>query len=125
MSLIRYADMPCDCPKCGLKPSFDFPSCWIHIHWANQYGGAFTVFCEHCQYSTRMSNVSGSIIVGVFQRIEKPLYNWKSKEWKIERLDYLEGIKDKFKISYRGRPEVYEKFDEELAYLEYHIRIEP
>lgn len=122
MTLLRYADMDCNCPRCGFQPSFDFPSCCVHIRWSNQYGGAFTVFCEACGYSTGMTNVSGSIIMGVHHRIEKPLYNWKSKAWKIQRMDYLFSIKDKFKISYPNRPDVYDKFDEELAYLEKHIR---
>lgn len=122
MTILRYADMDCDCPKCGLKPSFDFPSCWIHIRWCNQYGGAFTVFCEHCQCSTKMSNISGTVMIGIHNRLESPLYNWKSREWKIERMAYLEGIKAKFKVSYPNRPDVYNKFDEELAYLEEHLR---
>jgi hypothetical protein len=122
MSLLRYADMPCDCPNCGLKPSFDFPTCWVHIRWGNQYGGCFTVFCEHCRTSTTMANVSGVITIHPSNAIHNQIVHWHSKEWKIERMNYLLGIKEKFKISYRGRPDVYEKFDEELAYLEYHIR---
>lgn len=124
MSILAYAGMSCDCPNCGLKPSFDWPSCWIHIRWSNGHGGAFTVFCEHCETSTTTTNVSGKITVGETHRIDKPLYNWKSRQWKAERLDYLEKAKERFRISYRGRPDVYERSDEEMAYLMEHLRRE-
>lgn len=122
MSYLEYAGMKCDCPKCGNKPSFDFPICHIHIRWSNQHGAAIRIFCENCRHAHDMCNVSGSIIFGLSYRIEGSMYNWKSRDWKIERLAYLEGIKAKFKISYRGRPDVYEKFDEEMAILENHLR---
>lgn len=124
MSYLRYADIPCDCPNCGLKPSFDWPTCYIHIRWKNQHGAKISIFCEHCKTQTDMQNLSGVITTEATYPIDKPLYNWKSYAWKVERLNYLEGIKEKFKVSYPNRPEVYEKFDEEMAYLEYHIRNE-
>lgn len=123
MSILKYAGMACDCPNCGLKPSFDWPSCYMHIRWANQYGAKISIFCEHCKTQTSIKSVNEIITIESASPIDKPLYNWKSHAWKVERLVYLESIKAKFKISYPNRPDVYEKLDEEMAYLEYHIRI--
>jgi hypothetical protein len=69
-----------------------------------------------------MTNVSGKITREESKAINNQIVHWHSREWKSERLKYLISIKEKFKISYRGCPDVYEKFDEELAYLEEHLR---
>lgn len=122
MSYVRYAGIDCACPKCWNKPSFDFPACHIHIRWSNQYGAAITIFCENCQHSHDMCMVSGNLIVGLSRKIEKPLYNWKSREWKIERLEYLTRIRAIMVVSYKNDPSINIRYDEEIAILEKHLR---
>lgn len=122
MVYTRYADIDCDCPKCWNAPSFEFPSCFIHVRWSNQFGAKFTIFCENCGYSVDMSNVSGEIKQSDFRLIERPLYNWKTRDWKIARREYLLGVVEKFKISYRGNPSVLLPYHWEIAIIEEHLK---
>lgn len=122
MSLITYNDMSCHCPNCGNFSSFDFPCTETRILWSNQYGAKIRIFCENCRMYTDMKNVSGNKERYDSKPITWKIHGWWSQEQKRQRLEYLYSIKEKFKISYRGRPDVYEKFDHELAILEHHLR---
>lgn len=122
MVYIEYADIKCDCPNCWNAPSFEFPRCYIHVRWTNQFGAKFTIFCENCGIATDMQNISGVITQSAPRVIREPMIGWKDNDWKIARRDYLLDIIERFKISYPNNPKVLLPYHWEVAIIEEHLR---
>lgn len=128
MSYVSIAGASCTCPKCGNKPSFEFPSCQSHIRWHNQYGAKFTIFCEDCKHFTDVLSLSGEITQSESKSIERPMYNWKSDEWKVERRKKLVEQKAIFAISYPvgihpSAQEIQDKLDKEIGVIDRHLGV--